>query len=55
VRDAVVIVEEDDVLRYEGEAYASNLPERPGAGGPCGNGTIHDFMLSALTDMPAAG
>lgn len=49
---ALVIVDENDVLRDEGEAYASNLRE---AGVPTTsvrfNGIIHDFMmLNALSD-----
>jgi acetyl esterase/lipase len=52
---AFVIVDEADVLRDEGEAYASKLRE-------CGvpvttvryDGTIHDFMLlNALSDTMA--
>jgi acetyl esterase len=49
---ALVIVDENDVLRDEGEAYATNLRE---AGVPTTsvrfNGIIHDFlMLNALKD-----
>ncbi len=49
---AVVIVDENDVLRDQGEAYADKLRE---AGVPTTsvrfNGTIHDFMrLNALRD-----
>jgi acetyl esterase len=54
--EALVIVDENDVLRDEGEAYASKLSE---AGVRVTsvryNGTIHDFvMLNALSDTPAA-
>jgi acetyl esterase len=53
---AFVIVDENDVLRDEGEAYASKLRE---AGVPTTsvryNGIIHDFMmLNALSDTQAA-
>ena len=49
---ALVIVDENDVLRDEGEAYAAKLRE---AGVPTTsvryNGIIHDFMmLNALRD-----
>jgi acetyl esterase len=54
--EALVIVDENDVLRDEGEAYArllSNAGVR--ATSTCYNGTIHDFvMLNALADTPAA-
>jgi acetyl esterase len=53
---ALVIVDENDVLRDEGEAYASKLRE---AGVPTTsvrfNGIIHDFMmLNALSDTQSA-
>jgi acetyl esterase len=53
--DALVIVDENDVLRDEGEAYARKLSE---AGVRVTsvryNGTVHDFvLLNALTDTPA--
>jgi acetyl esterase len=54
--EALVVVDENDVLRDEGEAYARNLSN---AGVRVTsiryNGTIHDFvMLNALADTPAA-
>jgi len=53
--EALVVVEENDVLRDEGEAYAEKLSD---AGVRITsvryNGTIHDFvMLNALADTPA--
>lgn len=53
--DALVIVDENDVLRDEGEAYARKLSQ---AGVRVTtvryNGTIHDFVfLNALADTPA--
>jgi acetyl esterase len=53
--EALVIVDENDVLRNEGEAYARKLSN---AGvrvtSTRYNGTIHDFaMLNALADTPA--
>jgi acetyl esterase len=53
--DALIIVDENDVLRDEGEAYARKLSE---AGVRVTsvryNGTIHDFvLLNALADTPA--
>jgi acetyl esterase len=54
--EALVIVDENDVLRDEGEAYArllSNAGVRVTSARY--NGTIHDFvMLNALADTPAA-
>src|SRR5215469_3915586 len=54
--EALVVVDENDVLRDEGEAYARRLSD---AGvrvtSTRYNGTIHDFvMLNALADTPAA-
>jgi acetyl esterase len=54
--EALVLVDENDVLRDEGEAYARKLSN---AGvrvtSTRYNGTIHDFvMLNALADTPAA-
>ena len=54
--EALVILDENDVLRDEGEAYARKLSD---AGvrvtSVCYNGTIHDFvLLNALADTPAA-
>jgi acetyl esterase len=53
--EALIIVDENDVLRDEGEAYARKLSD---AGVRVTsiryNGTIHDFvMLNALADTPA--
>jgi acetyl esterase len=53
---ALVVVDGNDILRDEGEAYASKLAE---AGVRVTsvryNGTIHDFvMLNALAETPAA-
>ena len=53
--EALVVVDENDVLRDEGEAYACRLSN---AGvrvtSTRYNGTIHDFvMLNALADTPA--
>ena len=53
--EALVVVDENDVLRDEGEAYARRLSD---AGvrvtSARYNGTIHDFvMLNALADTPA--
>src|SRR6516165_1864760 len=54
--EALIVVDENDVLRDEGEAYARRLSD---AGvrvtSTRYNGTIHDFvMLNALADTPAA-
>jgi len=54
--EALVVTDENDVLRDEGEAYAEKLSS---AGVRVTsvryNGTIHDFvMLNALADTPAA-
>jgi acetyl esterase len=54
--EALVVVDENDVLRDEGEAYARKLSN---AGVRVTsiryNGTIHDFvMLNALADTPAS-
>ena len=54
--EALLIIDENDVLRDEGEAYARKLTD---AGvrvtSVCYNGTIHDFvLLNALADTPAA-
>jgi acetyl esterase len=53
---ALIIVDENDVLRDEGEAYARKLQQ---AGVPVtalrALGTVHDFvMLNALAETPAA-
>src|SRR6516162_2533736 len=53
--EALVVIDENDVLRDEGEAYARRLSD---AGvrvtSTRYNGTIHDFvMLNALADTPA--
>ena len=53
--EALIVVDENDVLRDEGEAYARRLSD---AGvrvtSTRYNGTIHDFaMLNALADTPA--
>jgi acetyl esterase len=54
--EALVIVDENDVLRDEGEAYARKLSDAGvRATSVRYNGTIHDFvMLNALADTPAA-
>lgn len=54
--DAFILVDEHDVLRDEGEAYAARLTE---AGVSCSsvryNGTLHDFMmLDAVRETAAA-
>jgi acetyl esterase len=54
--EAFVAVDENDVLRDEGEAYARKLM-RAGVRVTCVcyNGKIHDFvMLNAISDAPAA-
>jgi acetyl esterase len=53
--EALVVVDENDVLRDEGEAYARKLAQ---AGvrvtSERYNGTIHDFMLlNAISETPA--
>lgn len=56
VRRTLLIVDENDVLRDEGEAYGRKLAQ---AGVevtslPC-NGTVHDFMmLNPIAGTPAA-
>jgi len=53
---ALIIVDENDVLRDEGEAYAHKLMQA-GVNTTATRylGTIHDFvMLNAITDTPAA-
>jgi acetyl esterase len=54
-QEALVVVDENDVLRDEGEAYARKLAQ---AGvrvtSERYNGTIHDFvLLNAISDTPA--
>jgi acetyl esterase len=53
--DALVIVDENDVLRDEGEAYARKLSQASvRVTSVRYNGTIHDFvLLNALADTPA--
>lgn len=53
--DALIIVDENDVLRDEGEAYARKLAEADvRVESVRYNGTIHDFvMLNAIADTPA--
>jgi acetyl esterase len=54
--DALVIVDENDVLRDEGEAY-ERKPSQAGvrATSVRYNATIHDFvLLNPLADTPAA-
>ena len=53
--EALVVVDENDVLRDEGEAYARRLSDAGvRATSTRYNGTIHDFvMLNALADTPA--
>jgi acetyl esterase len=52
---ALVIVDENDVLRDEGEAYAKKLGQAGvRAASTCYTGTIHDFvMLNPLAGTPA--
>ena len=52
---ALIIVDENDVLRDEGEAYARKLSDAGvRATSVRYNGTIHDFvLLNALADTPA--
>ena len=52
---ALIIVDENDVLRDEGEAYAHKLMQAGvRVSAFCALGTIHDFMmLNALADTPA--
>lgn len=53
--DALIIVDENDVFRDEGEAYARTLSQAGvRATSVRYNGTIHDFvLLNALTTTPA--